>query len=84
MRRSLIDRAIKRLAPEELRRMVESINHGLGKPDYDLADLLPILIDGHHHIPHEDKQHIKSVIRELTTEELTWIADSSDRLLPDD
>ena len=66
-----------------LRRLVESINHGLGKPDYELTLLLPVLIDGHNHLTTGSAQRIKSTIRGLTAEELTWLADNIDVLLPD-
>jgi hypothetical protein len=84
MRYENVHKAIKKLTPDELRRAIESINHGMGKTEYELPELLPRLIDGHHQISSQSAQRIKSALRKLSAEELGWMADNADRLVRDD
>jgi hypothetical protein len=82
IRRHLIDRAVKKLTDVELQRLGESLDHAMSKPHYDIAELIPILVDGHHQIDSPSGRRIKSAIRELSSTELAWLADNIDKLLP--
>ena len=52
------------------------------KPHRDVAELLPVLIEGHHHIGEGTARRVKAAIRNLSSEDLSWLADNIDRFLP--
>jgi hypothetical protein len=77
------DELVRRLTPMEVRHLAQCIEHAFTKPHYELTELVPILIDGHHHIGHESSVRIKVAIKRLSSEELTWIAENAETLVPD-
>ena len=75
MRSDLISRAIKKLSGAELQLPRECLDHAMTKPHRDVAELLPVLIEGHHHIGEGTARRVKAAIRNLSSEDLSWLAD---------
>jgi hypothetical protein len=73
---------LRRLPASDLKHLVECIEHAYTRPHYDLAELVPILVDGHHRIDDLSAKRIKAAIERFTEDDLTWVVDHAGALLP--
>ena len=74
---------VERLRPTDLRHLAECIEHAYTKPHYELAELVPVLVQGHHHIDTDAASRIKAVIRDFSSAELAWVGENIHTLLRD-